>query len=149
MCVKKLDYYLAGAQTTLRSDHLPLKKFLRQRTGNSKVNNWALSLEEYEITFEYIKGIKNTLADAMSRLVHIDPTSQLKPEPEGFEFGELKVDEEELDEVEVQSWDEHHSKEKTGKGEFKITVKEDDKEPILEIQLAWNMSDKDIAKIQR
>ena len=149
MCVKKLDYYLAGAQTTLRSDHLPLKKFLRQRTGNSKVNNWALSLEEYEITFEYIKGIKNTLVDAMSRLVHIDNTSQLKPEPEGFQFGELKVDEEDLDKVEVQSGDEHHSKEKNGKGDFKITVKEDDKEPIPEIQLAWNISDKDIAKTQR
>ena len=39
----------------------------------------------------------------MSRLVYIDPTSQLEPEPEGSEFGELKVDEEELDEVEVQS----------------------------------------------
>ena len=149
MSVKKLDYYLTGAQTTLTSDHLPLKKFLRQRTGNSKVNNWALSLEEYGITFEYIKGIKNTLADAMSILVHIDPTSQLKPEPEGFEFGELKVDEEELDEVEVQSGDEYHSKEKTGKGKFKMTVEEDDKEPIPEIQLAWNMSDKDIAIIQR
>ena len=113
------------------------------------MNNWALSLEEYEITFEYIKGIKNTLADAMSRLVHIDPTSKLKPEPEGFEFGELKVDEDELDEVEVQSQDEHHSKERTGRKEYEITVKEDDKEPIPEIHLAWNMSDKDIAKIQR
>ena len=85
----------------------------------------------------------------MSRLVHIDPTSKLKPEPEGFEFGELKVDEHELDEVEVQSQDEHHSKERTGRKEFEITVKEDDKEPIPEIHLAWNMSDKDIAKIQR
>ena len=149
MCVKKLDYYLAGAQATLRSDHLPLKKFLKQRTGNSKVNNWPLSLEEYEITFEYIKGIKNTLADAMSRLVHIDPTSQLEPEPEGFEFGELKVDEEELDEVEVQSGKRQTTKEKSGKGKFQITVKDDDKEPIPEIQLGWNMSDKDIAKIQR
>ena len=46
----------------------------------------------------------------MSRLVHIDPTSRLNPEPEGFEFGELKMDEDELDEVEVQSKDEHHSK---------------------------------------
>ena len=66
------------------------------------MNNWALSLEEYNITFEYIKGIKNTLADAMSRLVHIDPTSRLDPEPEGFEFGELKVDNEEVNVVEVQ-----------------------------------------------
>ena len=102
MSVKKLDYYLAGTQTTLRSDHLPLKKFLKQRTGNAKVNNWALSLEEYNITFEYIKGIKNTLADAMSRLVHIVPTSRLDPEPEGFEFGELKMDNEEVNEVEEQ-----------------------------------------------
>ena len=149
MCVKKLDYYLAGVQTTLRSDHLPLKKFLRQRTGNSKVNNWALSLEEYEITFEYIKGIKNTLADAMSRLVHLDPTSKLEPEPEGFEFGELKVDEEELDEVEVQSEKEQPVEGKSGKEKFNITIKEDDKGPIPEIQLTWNMSDKDIAKIQR
>ena len=113
------------------------------------MNNWALSLQEYEITFENIKGIKNTLTDAMSRLVHIDPTSKLKPEPEGFEFGELKVNEDELDEVEVESQDEHHSKERTGRKEFEITVKEDDKKPIPEIHLAWNMSDKDIAKIQR
>ena len=128
---------------------MPLKKFLKQRTGNSKVNNWALSLEEYEITFEYIKGIKNTLADAMSRLVHIDPTSQLEPEPEGFEFGELKVDEKDLDEVEVQSGERQPTKEKSGKGKFQITVKDDDKEPIPEIQLRWNMSGKDIARIQR
>ena len=149
MCVKKLDYYLAGAQTTLRSDHLPLKKFLRQRTGYSKVNNWALSPEEYQITFEYIKGIKNTLADDMSRLVHIDPTSQLEPEPEGFEFGELKVDEEGMDEIEVQRGQRPLTQENSGKGKFQITVKDDDKEPIPEIQLGWNMSDKDIAKIQR
>ena len=39
--------------------------------------------------------------------------------------------------------------ESSGKEKFQITVKEDDKEPIPEIQLGWNMSDKDIAKIQR
>ena len=59
------------------------------------------------------------------------------------------MDEEELDEVEVQSGEKQPTKEKSGKGEFQITVKEDDKEPIPEVQLAWNMSDKDIAKIQR
>ena len=147
MCVKKLDYYLAAAQTTLRSDHLPLKKFLKQRTGNTKVYNWALSLEKYEITFEYIKGIKNTLAVAVSRLVHIDPTSKL--EQEGFEFGELKVDDEEVDQMDVQDREEHADKEKSRKRGFAISVKEDDKEPIPEIELTWNMSDKDIAKIQR
>ena len=35
----------------------------------------------------YIKGIKNTLADTMSRLIQIDPEAKLNPEPEGYEFG--------------------------------------------------------------
>ena len=42
----------------------------------------------------------------MSRLVHIDPTSKLEPEPEGFEFGELKVDDEEVGEMDIQNKEE-------------------------------------------
>ena len=42
-----------------------------------------------KITFEYIKGIKNTLADTMSRLIALDPDNQLVNEPEGFEYGLL------------------------------------------------------------
>ena len=87
--VKKLDPYLDGAVTTIQSDYLPLKKFLIRNTANNKVKNWAIELEGYNLTFQYIKGIKNTLADAVSRLVKIMPDAQLEPEPEGFEFGEL------------------------------------------------------------
>ena len=39
MSIKKLTYYLEDADITLRSDHLPLKKFLAKNTLNSKVNN--------------------------------------------------------------------------------------------------------------
>ena len=42
MSIKKLAYYLEDAHITLRSDHLPLKKFLVKNTLNSKVNNWAI-----------------------------------------------------------------------------------------------------------
>ena len=79
--IRKLDSYLEGAQTTVRSDHLPLKKFLIRDTANTKVRNWALELEGYRLNFEYIKGIKNTLANAMSRLVKIMPEARLIPEP--------------------------------------------------------------------
>ena len=72
---------------------MPLKKFLTRDTANNKVRNWAVELEGYRLKFEYIKGIKNTLADAMSRLVEILPDAELLPEPEGFEFGELVVNE--------------------------------------------------------
>ena len=40
----------------------------------------------FRITFEYIKGIKNTLADTMSRLIDINLQVQQESEPEGYEF---------------------------------------------------------------
>ena len=92
MSIKKLAYYLEDADITLRSDHLPLKKFLAKNTLNSKVNNWAIEISPFCITFEYIKGIKNTLADTMSRLINIDPQIQQDSEPEGYEFGYYTFD---------------------------------------------------------
>ena len=92
MSIKKLTYYLEDADVTLRSDHLPLKKFLAKNTLNSKVNNWAIEISPFQITFEYIKGIKNTLADTMSQLINIDPQIQSEPEPEGYEFGYYTFD---------------------------------------------------------
>ena len=92
MSIKKLAYYLEDANITLRSDHLPLKKFLAKSTLNSKVNNWAIEISPFRITFEYIKGIKNTLADTMSRLIEIDPQTQQDSEPEGYEFGYYTFD---------------------------------------------------------
>ena len=92
MSIKKLAYYLEDADITLRSDHLPLKKFLAKNTLNSKVNNWAIEISPFCITFKYIKGIKNTLADTMSRLINIDPQIQQDSEPEGYEFGYYTFD---------------------------------------------------------
>ena len=92
MSIKKLAYYLEDADITLRSDHLPLKKFLAKNTLNSKVNNWDIEISPFCITFEYIKGIKTTLADTMSRLIVIDPLIQQDSEPEGYEFGYYTFD---------------------------------------------------------
>ena len=61
MSVKKLSFYLTDAQILLRSDHKPLKKFLQKNTLNSKVNNWAMELEAFNIQFDYIKGSSNIL----------------------------------------------------------------------------------------
>ena len=87
MSVKKLSFYLDQAEITLRSDHLPLKRFLQKNTLNSKVNNWAMELESFNIQFEYIQGSKNVLADTLSRLIDIDEDTQLPPEEKGYEFG--------------------------------------------------------------
>ena len=92
MSVKKLAYYLEDANMISRSDHLLMKKFLAKNTLNSKVNNWAIEIFPFRITFEYIKGIKNTLADTMNRLIDIDPQIVSIPEEDGFEFGYYAFD---------------------------------------------------------
>ena len=71
---------------------MPLRKFLAKKTLNSKVNNWAIEISPFCITFEYIKGIKNTLANTMSRLIDIDLQVQPESEPEGYEFGYYTFD---------------------------------------------------------
>ena len=87
MSVKKLSFYIDTAKITVKSDHLPLKKFLEKNTLNSKVKNWAVELESQNITFEYIPRIRNTLADTLSRLIEMDENIKLQPEEEGKEFG--------------------------------------------------------------
>ena len=78
--------YIDTAKITVKSDHLPLKKFLEKNTLNSKVNNWAVELESQNITFEYIPRIRNTLADTLSRLIEMDENIKLQQEEEGKEF---------------------------------------------------------------
>ena len=51
MSVEKLSFYINPAKITVKSDHLPLKKFLEMNTLNSKVNNRAVKtgIAEYNI----------------------------------------------------------------------------------------------------
>ena len=79
MSVKKLSLYLNSTQITLRSDHLPLKKFLE--------NSWAVELETQNINFKFIAGTKNVLADTLSRLIELDKSIKLPEEEPGYEFG--------------------------------------------------------------
>ena len=87
MSVKKLSFYLTDAQILLRSDHKLLEKFLLKNMLNSKVNNWAMELEAFNIQFDYIKGSSNILVDTLSCLIAIDPDTPTTPEEPGYEFG--------------------------------------------------------------
>ena len=87
MSIRRLAFYVSDVDVTIRSDHLPLKKFLTKQTLNSKVNNWAVELEQFNLKLEWIMGSKNTLADTLSRLLDVCPEAKLEPEPAGQEFG--------------------------------------------------------------
>ena len=93
MSVKKISFYIDTAKITVKSDHLPLKKFLEKNTLNSKVKNRAVEVESQNITFEYIPRIWNTLADTLSRLIEMDENIKLTPEEEGKEFGYFPFEE--------------------------------------------------------
>ena len=74
-------------EVTIRSDHLPLKKFLNKQTMNSKVNNWAVELEQFRLHLEWIPGTRNLLADSLSHLLDAVPDAQKTKEPDDQEFG--------------------------------------------------------------
>ena len=87
MTIKKSTFYITGHDVTLRSDHLPLNKFLKQMTLNNTVNNWVMEIERFKIKFVHIAGKDNVLADTLSRLIDIDPDVELQPELKDYEFG--------------------------------------------------------------
>ena len=87
MSVRRQSFYVTDADVTIRSDHLPLKKFLNKKTMNSKVNNWAVELEQFQLQLEWIPGSQKLLADSLSYLLEVVPEVQQQEEPSDQEFG--------------------------------------------------------------
>ena len=54
---------------------------------NSKVNNWAVELEQFRLHLEWIPGSRNLLADSLSHLLDVVPDAQKAKEPDDQEFG--------------------------------------------------------------
>ena len=55
----------------IHSDHKPLTRFLNGKNANNKVKRWWLEFATYNITFEWISGERNKVADCPSRLVKL------------------------------------------------------------------------------
>ena len=85
MSVRRLSFYVTDAEVTI--DHLPLKKFLNKQMMNSKVNNWAVELEQFRLHLELIPGSRNLLVDSLSHLLDVTPDAQQTEEPTDHEFG--------------------------------------------------------------
>ena len=87
MSVRKLSFYITDAEVTIKCDHLPLKKFLNKQTMNSKVNNWAVELEQFKLHLHWILASRNLLANSLSCLLDVNPDARQAEEAEGHEFG--------------------------------------------------------------
>ena len=53
---------------------------------NSKVNNWAVELEQFRLHLEWIPGSRNLLADSLSCLLDVVPDAQKTKERDDQEF---------------------------------------------------------------
>ena len=73
-------HYLYGRKFTVWSDHNPLVYLDNAKNKHSKVTRWRLDLAEYNYVIKYKKGIKNTNADALSRMydTEMEKTIQTK-----------------------------------------------------------------------
>ena len=87
MSIRRLSFYVTDADVLIRSDHLPLKKSLTKQTMNTKVNNWALELEQFRLKLDWISGSKNLLANSLSHLIDMVPDAKQPDKPDGQEFG--------------------------------------------------------------
>ena len=65
----------------------PLKEVLTKANTKCQGQQLCSELEQFNLKLEWIQGIKNTLADSLSRLLEVDPEAKLQPEKEGHEFG--------------------------------------------------------------
>lgn len=79
--IERFYYYLMGRKFTLRTDANALRFIYKSSPKESKrvlnrADGWALRLEPYDFSVEYVKGCLN-IADPFSRLY----ASKMKPQP--------------------------------------------------------------------
>ena len=67
--VQKFRTYLHGHRFVVHTDHASLQWLNNARFTNSKLERWALRLQEHDFTVAYKKGSENLVADALSRFV--------------------------------------------------------------------------------
>ena len=72
-CLTKLRQYLLGADVTVYTDHKPLKSLFTAEMKNTRVQRWAILLDEYQVKIKYRQGIHNGRADMLSR-IRVEPT---------------------------------------------------------------------------
>ena len=65
--VKHFGYYLYGKLFTVSTDHQPLCHLLTSNRLNGRLKRLAMKLQHWLLEIEYLPGVYNGLADALSR----------------------------------------------------------------------------------
>ena len=64
----KFRTYALGYQITVRTDHKSISFLKNCKLNHRRLTRWSLTLQEYNLNWEYIPGKKNIAADTLSRV---------------------------------------------------------------------------------
>ena len=91
----KWRHHLIFGHSTVFTDHLALKYLLespRSTPIGRRLQRWVVSLSEFDMTVDYIKGTENVAADALSRFVLIGKTAdQITRRIESYKRGHTVI----------------------------------------------------------
>lgn len=71
--LQKWRVYLLGVPVKAITDHEALSFLSRSPTYNARILRWFLTLQDYQLTIQYLPGKLNTTADTLSRLDDENP----------------------------------------------------------------------------
>ncbi|CAM8929111.1 unnamed protein product [Rhodiola kirilowii] len=67
--LEKFRSYLLGATVIVYSDHAAIRYLMRKKEAKPRLIRWILLLQEFDVQIRDKKGIENTVADHLSRIV--------------------------------------------------------------------------------
>ena len=79
--LEKMNCFLDGSKFIIRCDHEPLVHIINKpsMSNNKKLATWSLYISAYDCELQYIRGVKNTCADMLSRISHVDEEADTGP----------------------------------------------------------------------
>ncbi|CAM8886891.1 unnamed protein product [Rhodiola kirilowii] len=67
--LEKFRSYLLGAKVIVYSDHAAIRYLMKKKEAKPRLIQWILLLQEFDVEIRDKKGIENTVADHLSRIV--------------------------------------------------------------------------------
>ena len=71
-CLEHFRDLVLGYKIRVWTDHTAIKNLFTHKNLRGRLARWFITLQNYEVEFEYIPGKKNTAADALSRNIASD-----------------------------------------------------------------------------